>query len=100
MNLQRPTLSANTSFTGLKTTKLLEKGLRKVLFINETYHRGMHDRFVQEDIDQMDSLLTQDTIAGKIVAVFVRHTEDMSVFFFSANVGFSWPLPSFPGDHV
>ena len=36
----------------------------------------------------MDSLFTQDTFAGKIFAVFARHTDDMSDFMLE-NGGFS-----------
>jgi len=78
--------------TGPKTKKLFERGLGKVLFVDEAYRLGTRDRFAQEAIDEMVSLLTQDTFAGKIVVVLAGYTDDMNNLL-SANAGLSSRFP-------
>ncbi|KAF7316838.1 hypothetical protein HMN09_00417100 [Mycena chlorophos] len=63
--------------TGPKTTKLLDKALGRVLFIDEAY-RLQEGQFAKEAIDELVGLLTQKKYFGKLVVILAGYTEDMS----------------------
>nr|GAT60754.1 predicted protein [Mycena chlorophos] len=62
--------------TGPKTTKLLDKALGRVLFIDEAY-RLQEGQFAKEAIDELVGLLTQKKYMGKLVVILAGYTEDM-----------------------
>lgn len=62
--------------TGEKTKKLLEKGLGRVLFIDEAYRLG-EGHFAKEAIDELVTLLTHPTFLRKIIVILAGYTEDI-----------------------
>lgn len=62
--------------TGPKTRQILTRALGKVLFVDEAY-RLTEDAFAREAIDELVTLLTQDTFAGKIVVVLAGYEDEM-----------------------
>ncbi|KAJ7066957.1 P-loop containing nucleoside triphosphate hydrolase protein [Mycena amicta] len=63
--------------TGPKTTKLLDKALGKILFIDEAY-RLQEGQFAKEAIDELVGLLTQTKYHAKLVVILAGYTDDMN----------------------
>ncbi|KAF3484283.1 NFX1-type zinc finger-containing protein 1 [Arthroderma uncinatum] len=63
--------------TGPKTVKQLERGLGKVLFIDEAYRLGQ-GRFAQEAIDELVDNITKPKFAGKLVIILAGYDNDMN----------------------
>jgi len=63
--------------TGPKTTKQLERGLGKVLFIDEAYRLG-EGRFAQEAVNELVDLVTKPKFAGKMVIILAGYDKDMN----------------------
>ncbi|KAH8672057.1 NFX1-type zinc finger-containing protein 1 [Tricladium varicosporioides] len=63
--------------TGPKTTKQLEKGLGKVLFIDEAYRLG-EGRFAQEAVDELVDSMTKPKFAGKMLIILAGYDKDMN----------------------
>lgn len=76
--------------TGPKTKKLFEKALGKVLFIDEAYRLGS-GKF-SEAVDEMVTLLTHETFAGKIIVILAGYTDDMNQLM-SVNSGLASRFP-------
>lgn len=57
--------------------KQLERGLGKVLFIDEAYRLG-HGRFAQEAIDELVDSITKPKFAGKLVIILAGYDNDMN----------------------
>ena len=77
--------------TGPKTTKLFEKALGQVLFIDEAYRLG-EGRFAQEAVDEIVGLLTQDKFKSKIVVVLAGYERDINKLL-NINSGLSSRFP-------
>lgn len=83
--------------TGPKTKKLLEKGLGKVLFIDEAYRLGQ-GQFAQEAIDELVGLLTHESYKGKIIVVLAGYVNEIKQLM-QVNTGLASRFPewiSFP----
>ena len=63
--------------TGPKTMKQLERGLGKVLFIDEAYRLGQGG-FAQEAMDEMVDNITKPKFAGKMVIILAGYDDDMN----------------------
>jgi hypothetical protein len=63
--------------TGPKTIKQLERGLGKVLFIDEAYRLG-EGRFAQEAINELVDSITKTQFAGKMVIILAGYDNDMN----------------------
>lgn len=63
--------------TGPKTIKQLERGLGKVLFIDEAYRLGQ-GQFAQEAIDELVDSITKPKFAGKVVIILAGYDNDMN----------------------
>lgn len=57
--------------------KQLERGLGKVLFIDEAYRLG-HGTFAQEAIDELVDNITKPKFAGKLVVILAGYENDMN----------------------
>lgn len=77
--------------TGPKTRKLFEKGLGKVLFVDEAYRLG-EGRFAQEAVDELVGLLTQETYKGKIIVILAGYDQEMKQLL-EVNTGLSSRFP-------
>lgn len=73
--------------TGPKTLKQLEKGLGKVLFIDEAYRLG-DGHFAKEAIDEIVDLITKPKFAGKMIVILAGYDSDMNDLL-RANEGLS-----------
>lgn len=83
--------------TGPKTIKQLERGLGKVLFIDEAYRLGQ-GHFAQEAIDELVDNITKPRFAGKLVIILAGYDNDMN-HLLRVNEGLSSRFPdeiSFP----
>ena len=63
--------------TGPKTIKQLERGLGKVLFVDEAYRLGQ-GQFAQEAIDELVDNITKPRFAGKMVIILAGYDKDMN----------------------
>lgn len=63
--------------TGPKTIKQLERGLGKVLFIDEAYRLGQ-GQFAQEAIDELVDNITKPQFTGKLVIILAGYDNDMN----------------------
>lgn len=63
--------------TGPKTIKQLERGLGKVLFVDEAYRLGQ-GHFAQEAIDELVDNITKPRFAGKMVIILAGYDNDMN----------------------
>ncbi|KAH6712371.1 NFX1-type zinc finger-containing protein 1 [Leptodontidium sp. MPI-SDFR-AT-0119] len=63
--------------TGPKTLKQLEKGLGKVLFVDEAYRLG-EGSFAQEAINELVDLVTKPKFAGKMIIILAGYDNDMN----------------------
>lgn len=63
--------------TGLKTMKQLERGLGKVLFIDEAYRLGQGG-FAQEAMDELVDNMTKTKFAGKMIIILAGYDNDMN----------------------
>ncbi|CAG8959271.1 hypothetical protein HYFRA_00012629 [Hymenoscyphus fraxineus] len=63
--------------TGPKVIKQLERGLGKVLFIDEAYRLG-EGHFAQEAIDEIVDTMTKPKFAQKMVIILAGYDEDMN----------------------
>ena len=78
--------------TGPKTKKLFEKGLGKVLFVDEAY-RLSQGHFAQEAIDELVGLITQPTFKSKLIIILAGYEKDMNNLM-SVNTGLSSRFPN------
>ena len=63
--------------TGPKTMKQLERGLGKVLFIDEAYRLG-HGGFAQEAMDELIDNMTKSKFAEKMIIILAGYDNDMN----------------------
>jgi hypothetical protein len=63
--------------TGPKTIKQLERGLGKVLFVDEAYRLG-EGHFAQEAINELVDSITKPQFAGKMVIILAGYDNDMN----------------------
>jgi hypothetical protein len=63
--------------TGPKTIKQLERGLGKVLFIDEAY-RLSEGLFAQEAVNELVDTMTKPKFAGKMVIILAGYDNDMN----------------------
>ncbi|KAI9763908.1 MAG: hypothetical protein M1840_009020 [Geoglossum simile] len=77
--------------TGPKTQQQLEKGLGKVLFVDEAYRLG-EGHFATEAINQLVDLLTKPKFMGKIVVILAGYDNDMDQLM-AVNAGLSSRFP-------
>ncbi|TVY43119.1 NFX1-type zinc finger-containing protein [Lachnellula subtilissima] len=63
--------------TGPKVIKQLEKGLGKVLFIDEAYRLG-EGHFAQEAVNELVDCVTKLKFAGKMVIILAGYDKDMN----------------------
>ncbi|TVY17684.1 NFX1-type zinc finger-containing protein [Lachnellula arida] len=63
--------------TGPKVIKQLEKGLGKVLFIDEAYRLG-EGHFAQEAVNELVDCVTKIKFAGKMVIILAGYDKDMN----------------------
>jgi hypothetical protein len=63
--------------TGPKTIKQLERGLGKVLFIDEAYRLG-EGAFAQEAVNELVDTITKPQFAGKLVIILAGYDNDMN----------------------
>lgn len=57
--------------------KQLERGLGKVLFVDEAYRLGQ-GKFAQEAVDELVDNITKPKFAGKLVVILAGYEEDMN----------------------
>ncbi|KAF2802276.1 P-loop containing nucleoside triphosphate hydrolase protein [Mytilinidion resinicola] len=77
-------LVSSNGLTGQKVQNLLERGLGKVLFIDEAYRMGQRDltgafisRLAQEAVGELVDCITKEKFAGKLVIVLAGYEKDM-----------------------
>lgn len=63
--------------TGPKTIKQLERGLGKVLFVDEAYRLG-EGMFAQEAVNELVDTMTKPKFAGKMVIILAGYDDDMN----------------------
>lgn len=63
--------------TGPKTIKQLERGLGKVLFVDEAYRLG-EGPFAQEAVNELVDTMTKPKFAGKMVIILAGYDSDMN----------------------
>lgn len=63
--------------TGPKTIKQLERGLGKVLFVDEAY-RLAEGMFAQEAVNELVDTMTKPKFAGKLVIILAGYDNDMN----------------------
>ncbi|KFZ12367.1 hypothetical protein V502_07117, partial [Pseudogymnoascus sp. VKM F-4520 (FW-2644)] len=63
--------------TGPKTIKQLERGLGKVLFVDEAYRLG-EGMFAQEAVNELVDTMTKPKFAGKLVIILAGYNNDMN----------------------
>lgn len=73
--------------TGPKTIKQLERGLGKVLFVDEAYRLG-EGMFAQEAVNELVDTMTKPKFAGKMVIILAGYDNDMNRLL-SVNEGLS-----------
>ncbi|PQE23789.1 NFX1-type zinc finger-containing 1 protein [Rutstroemia sp. NJR-2017a BBW] len=75
--------------SGPKTTKVLEKALGKVLFIDEAYRLAPHGEtysFSSEVVAELVDLLTKPKFAGNLIVILAGYEDEMNNLLF-ANPG-------------
>ncbi|KAJ7475848.1 P-loop containing nucleoside triphosphate hydrolase protein [Mycena latifolia] len=77
--------------TGPKTTKLFEKALGRVLFIDEAYRLG-EGQFAKEAIDELVGILTQPRYQSKLVVILAGYDAEMNDLL-AVNTGLSSRFP-------
>ncbi|KAJ6114076.1 hypothetical protein N7512_007521 [Penicillium capsulatum] len=77
--------------TGPKTQKLLERGLGKVLFIDEAY-RVAEGHFAKEAIDELVECITKLRFARKLIIILAGYDADMN-HLMSVNPGLTSRFP-------
>ncbi|KAJ7707708.1 P-loop containing nucleoside triphosphate hydrolase protein [Mycena rosella] len=77
--------------TGPKTTKLFEKALGRVLFIDEAYRLG-EGQFAKEAIDELVGILTQPRYQSKLVVILAGYDTEMNDLL-AVNTGLSSRFP-------
>ena len=77
--------------TAPKTQQRLEKGLGKVLFIDEAYRLG-EGHFGSEAVNELVDQLTKPKFAGKLVVILAGYDEDMNRLL-AVNPGLSSRFP-------
>ncbi|EIW77517.1 P-loop containing nucleoside triphosphate hydrolase protein [Coniophora puteana RWD-64-598 SS2] len=63
--------------TGPQTTKLFEKALGKVLFVDEAYQLSQ-GHFAKEAIDTVVGLMTQEKFKNKLIIIFAGYEKEMN----------------------
>jgi hypothetical protein len=63
--------------TGPKTIKQLERGLGKVLFVDEAYRLG-EGMFAQEAVNELVDTMTKPKFAGKLIIILAGYDNDMN----------------------
>jgi hypothetical protein len=63
--------------TGPKTKQQLERGLGKVLFVDEAYRLG-EGQFAQEAVNELVDTMTKPQFAGKLVIILAGYDNDMN----------------------
>lgn len=63
--------------TGPKTKQQLERGLGKVLFVDEAYRLG-EGAFAQEAVNELVDTMTKPKFAGKLVIILAGYDNDMN----------------------
>jgi replication-associated recombination protein RarA len=76
--------------TGKATRKIFEEALGKVLFIDEAYRLNPRTggQFMQEALDEIVQILTEDKFAGKMVVILAGYENEMKELM-GANAGLS-----------
>lgn len=77
--------------TGPKTRALFDKGLGKVLFVDEAY-RLAEGHFAQEAVDELVGLLTHETYKGRIIVILAGYDQDMKRLM-QSNTGLNSRFP-------
>lgn len=77
--------------TGPKVRQMLEKGLGRVLFVDEAYRLG-DGRFAKEAIDEIVDAVTKDTYAKKLIIVMAGYEKDINRLM-SINSGLTSRFP-------
>jgi ATPase family associated with various cellular activities (AAA) len=77
--------------TGPKTQQQLERGLGKVLFVDEAYRLG-EGHFATEAVNQLVDLLTKPKFMGKIIVILAGYGDDMDKLM-AVNAGLSSRFP-------
>jgi AAA+ superfamily predicted ATPase len=77
--------------TGLKTQKLLEKALGKVLFIDEAY-RLAEGQFAKEAMDEIVDCLTKPEFSQRLVVILAGYDADINRLM-SINPGLTSRFP-------
>ncbi|THH18626.1 hypothetical protein EW146_g2397 [Bondarzewia mesenterica] len=77
--------------TGPKTSKLFEKALGRVLFIDEAY-RLSEGHFAKEAMDELVGILTQERYRAKLVVIIAGYDQEMNDLL-SVNTGLSSRFP-------
>ncbi|PQE08262.1 NFX1-type zinc finger-containing 1 protein [Rutstroemia sp. NJR-2017a BVV2] len=81
--------------SGPKTTKVLEKALGKVLFIDEAYRLAPHGEtysFSSEVISELVDLLTKPKFHGNLIVILAGYEDEMNNLLF-ANPGLASRFP-------
>ncbi|KAI0030556.1 P-loop containing nucleoside triphosphate hydrolase protein [Vararia minispora EC-137] len=65
-----------TGHTGPKTRSKFREALGKVLLIDEAYRLG-EGRFAQEAVDEIVTMLTEETYAGKLLVILAGYDDGM-----------------------
>ena len=81
--------------SGPKTMKVLERGLGKVLFIDEAYrlaHGGDNSSYTSEVISELVDLLTKPKFHGKLVVILAGYSAEMNRLL-SINPGLASRFP-------
>ncbi|KZS96999.1 P-loop containing nucleoside triphosphate hydrolase protein [Sistotremastrum niveocremeum HHB9708] len=77
--------------TGPKTRNVFTKALGRVLFIDEAY-RLAEGHFAKEAIDEVVSIMTEETFRGKLIVILAGYDKDMNDLL-SVNPGLSSRFP-------
>jgi hypothetical protein len=64
--------------TGPKTIKQLERGLWRVLFVDEAYRLGDGSAFAQEAVNGLVDTITKPKFGGKLVIILAGYDNDMN----------------------
>lgn len=81
--------------TGPKTRQVLEKGLGKILFIDEAYRLaggGYANRFGQEAMDEIVDCVTKPRFAGRLIIILAGYDQDINKLM-AANSGLTSRFP-------
>lgn len=78
--------------TGPKVRNLLDRGLGKILFIDEAYRLGTEDRFAKEAIDELVDGVTKERYHKKMIIILAGYENDIN-HLMSANAGITSRFP-------